>query len=64
MGRKLYSFLRGLIRPFLAHTEGVDLLIHDDGVRKFVSESYYDFSTFKELDEMRGEERNLGWKSH
>jgi hypothetical protein len=30
------------------------LLIHDYGVRKFVSESCYDFPTFEELNEIKG----------
>jgi hypothetical protein len=52
--------------PFFNHVGKIGSLIHDDGVRKFASESYNDFSTFEDLNEIRGEEegeedRNAGW---
>ncbi len=53
MGRKINSSLRGLIVPDLVQTRAIDLLVHDNGVRKFTSESYYYFPSFKELDKIR-----------
>jgi hypothetical protein len=48
MRRKLYSSVRGLIGPVLVQTRAIDLLIHDDGVQKFASESEYYLPSFKE----------------
>jgi hypothetical protein len=61
MGRNFYSALRDLIEPVLVETRAIDLLIHDDGVRKFASESDYYLPSFKELDKVRwggGEEKS------
>jgi hypothetical protein len=53
MRRKLYSSVGRLIGPALVQTRAIDLLIHDDGVRKFASESDYYLPSFKELDKVR-----------
>jgi hypothetical protein len=59
---KLYSTLWGIVGPVLAQTRAVDLLIHDNRVRKFPSESDYYLSTFKELGKVRrGREGEKGW---
>jgi hypothetical protein len=48
MARKLYLALRGLVRPFPTDTGAIDLLVRDNGVRK-----YYYFSKFKKLNKIR-----------
>jgi hypothetical protein len=50
---KLNSTWRGIVGHVLAQTRAVDLLVHDNRVRKFPSESDYYLPSFKELDKVR-----------
>jgi hypothetical protein len=61
--REFYSSLRVLGGPVLVQTQAVDLLVHDNRVRKFPPESNYYLPSFKKVDKVGGGRRGRGEKS-